>query len=334
MKAPILTTALLLLSGIATVSVATAQNRSNDSISTSFAVDGQQVACTDLKIAFRIEGQRIVPRRTHQGFVVPAILHEQTSDSTVDRKLDVNVVCNEYRLEFDDVPAAWVNPGRWEVGIAYPPYWIERFGWTTAIEEGTWVSYLESECNGCDPGVFTTRSHLTPPQDVVARLRKDQVGASVGRARDIAYALAVFGVDYQSNRDLLMQSLQICLSRPKESPEDDVCDSTLLKYMTNLYWRGDPELLLPLLQLADYRKDVLTELGYFYGDLLDRHTSDALREMEQIPVDKQRVICRLAAEDDFSLDPPKLDRVSQRLRAAATPTATRCLKETIAHKSN
>jgi hypothetical protein len=100
-----------------------------------------------------------------------------------------------------------------------------------------------------------------------------------------------------------------------------------LDYVTNLYWRGDNGLLDPLLQLADSRKDVIYEVGTFYGQLLDRHTTIALQGMRSLPIAKQQVICRLAGEDDFSMDPPKLERVVEGLHAAQDEVAERCLHE-------
>lgn len=293
-------------------------------LSVTFAIDGEKTNCPDLKVALRLHGSEIVPEQSDQGFVVPAVFHDMEHDSS---RMDVNVTCGEYSLNFPDISPSWVSPGHWEFGVAYPPYWIERFGWTTAIERGTWVSYLESECNGCDPGVFTTVSHPVPPEKLVANLKHERPEASGKRARDISYALSVFGTEYERNRNYLLKVLNTCLSRPNDSPEDDVCDSQLLSFVTNLYWRGDSELLQPLLQIGDSRRDVIGEIGYFYGDLLERQPAAALNEMSTLSTEKQQSICALAGEDDFSINTPKLQRVAEHLRALGTDEAARCLKE-------
>lgn len=311
---------------LASAGAVVAQSRdANQFLSVTFAVDGKQVACGDFKIELRFRGRKIVPTVSAQGFTVPEVFRKP-SPKWRDDKVNVRAVCGNYTFEFSEFPS-WVSPGRWEFGIAYPPYWFEPFRFTSAVEHGTWVSYLLSECNGCDPGVYTTVSHPIPPQHLVTSLVREQPDASGGRARDIAYALAVFGAEYQSNRDYLLHLLSGCLSRPKESSEDDTCNAELLDYVTNLYWRGDAGLLAPLLEIADERTDVIGEIGYFYGNLLDRQLSHALKGMSALSVEKQQTICELAGGDDFSLDPPKFQRVAEDLRTVGTEVAVRCLKQ-------
>jgi len=307
------------------VGAASQERERNKFISVTFAVDGKSVTCDDLKVDLRLDNRHIAPKQTVHGFLIPSEFDKKSSGSLTDKKVDVSVSCGEYRLSFPELNSTWVSSGQWELGIAYPPYWIERFGWTNAVEQGTWLSYLSFECDGCDPGVFTTISHQTPPPAIVSRLRHEQTGASGGEARDIAYALAVFGSDYQRNRDYLVELLGSCLSRPKESPEDDVCDGKLLDYLTNLYWRGDNRLLEILLQSADSRKDVILEIGTFYANLLDRHMAAALQGLSLLPNEKQELICRLAGEDDLSIDSPKFERVKKNLGEAHNEVADRCL---------
>lgn len=299
----------------------------NQSIAVKFAIDGKTVACENLRIQLHLDGHTIEPKHSGSEFTVPAALSKNSLEWSPEQKVDVNISCGKHTLSFPKLDHTWISPGQWEVGITYPPYWIERFGWTRAVEKGTWLTYLDSECDGCDPGVFTTIPHTIPPPSLIAGLRREQPGASGERARDIAYALAVFGTDYQKNRDYLVKSLTDCLARPKDSPEDDVCDSRLLDYLTNLYWRGDGGLLEGLLQLADSRKDVISEVGTFYANLLDRHTAAALRGMQKVTLEKQRTVCSLAGEDDFSIDGPKLNRVAKHLHAAGDPVAELCLQE-------
>jgi len=296
----------------------------NGTVSFRFLVDGKPISCTST-VELRLDGRAIVAERTDGGFLVPAAFNKKPSEWPSDKTVQVKVICGEYVLNFN-LPPSWVSPGQWEVGIAYPPHWMERFGYLRAVEEGTWLSYLESECNGCDPGVFTTVSHPNPPASLIAGLRREQPSSSGERARDIAYALAVFDVEYQQNRDFLLDELNTCLARPKESPEDDVCDGTLLDYVTNLYWRGDVTLEQPLLQLADSRKDVIHEIGRFYADLLDRHTATTVDGLSRLAQDKQRLICQLAGEDEYSLDEPKFKRVTQHLHAIGDETANQCLQ--------
>ena len=315
------------LSPLMAVGAAAQQREGSGSISVRFAVDGKAVACGDLRVELRLADSTIVPDRTDDGFAVPAAFKKEASAWTSDDKVDVSVGCGQYTLSFPKLHPTWVSPGRWELGIAYPPYAIERFKGTGALEQGAWLSYLVSECNGCDPGLVVTTSHADPPPAVLARLRREQPRASGESARDIAYALAVFGTGYRQNRDYLVEVLNSCLSRPRESPKDAVCNGRLLDYVTNLYWRGDTGLLGPLLHCADSRGDVVDEVGTFYADLLDRHASAALQGMQELPVAKQRIICSLAGEDGFRVDPPKLERVAQHFHALGGDVADRCLQE-------
>jgi hypothetical protein len=293
-------------------------------ISFRFVVDDKPISCTS-SVELRLDGHAIITERTDGGFLVPAAFNKKPSEWPADKTVQVKVTCGDYVLNFD-LPPSWVSPGQWEAGIAYPPHWMERFGYLRAVEEGKWLSYLESECNGCDPGVFTTVSHPSPPASLIESFRREQPNSSGERCRDIAYALAVFDAEYQQNRDFLLHELNTCLARPKESSEDDVCDATLLDYVTNLYWRGDTTLLKPLLQLADSRKDVIHGIGRFYADLLDRHPATTVEELSKLGQDKQRLICQLAGEDEYSLDEPKLERVVQRLHAIGNETANDCLQ--------
>lgn len=296
-------------------------------VSVTFAVDGKPASCDHLKIQLGLDGRSIEPKYTDRGFAIPTIFSEKASGRSAGKKVDVSVSCGEYTLIFPKLALTWVSPGSWKVGIVHPPYWFEEFRYTSAIEHGAWLSYLDSECNQCDPGVITSISHRTPPASVVKILRDEQSTASGERARDIAYALAVYNVEYRQNRDYLLGLLNACLSRPNESPEDDVCDHRLFDYITNLYWRGDSALLPQLLQMADSRKDVIGEIGTFYANLLDRRTAIMVEGLQSLSIAKQQTVCRLAGEDDFRIDSPKLKRVAEQLHAASGDVAERCLQE-------
>ncbi len=155
-------------------------------------------------------------------------------------------------------------------------------------------------------------------------MKREQLSASGVRARNIAYALAVFGFQYEKNRDYLLLVLNNCLARPRESPENDECDSELLDFITNLYWRGDDSLIMPLLLVVDTRRDVIGEIGTFYSDLLDRRGAVVFESIEKLPAENQKLICRLAYEDDLSIDGPKRDRVAAFLRGTGGEAAARC----------
>lgn len=307
---------------------ASAQTRKpGQSISVTFVIDGQPASCDHLWVQLRLDGRRIEPKYTNRGFAIPTAFDKKRSEASAGERVDVTINCGKYTLTFPKLHPTWLSPGSWEVGIVHPPYWFDKFRYTSAIEHGTWLSYLDSECTQCDPGNITSISHRTPSASVVKLLRDEQRAASGERARDIAYALAVYNIEYRQNRDYVLGLLNGCLSRPKESSEDDVCDHRLLDYLTNLYWRGDSTLLPHLLQMADLRKDVIGEIGTFYANLLDRGTAIAVKGLQSLSVAKQQTICRLAGEDDFRIDSPKLERVAEQLHAASGDVADRCLRE-------
>jgi hypothetical protein len=207
------------------------------------------------------------------------------------------------------------------LGIAHPLYAVKEYGYTHEFDHGAMLGYLIFEG---EPPVVTFSSQPNPPADLYDALRKEQLDASPERLRDIAYVLAVFDVDYQKNRDYLLASLKNCLSRPRESAEDDVCDSDLLSFVTNLYWRGDTALLPTLLQLAESRRDVIGEIGNFYADLLDRRGVIALNAMGVLPADKQQLVCKLA-DDDLSINSPRRERIKAFLHEAKSRAADQCL---------
>lgn len=216
-----------------------------------------------------------------------------------------------------------MREGDWQLGIAQPLYALKEYGYTHQFDHGAWLGYLIFEG---EPAVVTFSSQPDPPAELFDALRKDQPNASPGRGRDIAYVLAVFDVEYQKNRDLLLLSLKSCLSKPKESSEDDVCDGDLLSFVTNLYWRGDSALLAPLLQIAESRRDVIDDIGTFYADLLDRRGVIVLSAMGELSDDKQHLVCKLADADDLSINPPNRDRIIAFLRGASGAAATQCLR--------
>jgi hypothetical protein len=241
-------------------------------------------------------------------------------------KADVgaNVSCDDYAVNFVGLYPVRALPGFWTAGISYPTSWFDEP--EVVPEVGAWVSYLETECNGCDPGVIEWKAHSDIPQALLESLRKEQPSAEGRRARDIAYALAVFGVEYEANRDSLLKRLDKCLGPGIGSVDDESCDEGLFNELENLYWRGDTSLLQPLLQVSDRDGDVVDLAGRFYADLLEARTEIALTGMEQLPLRKQRSVCERSVKDDLDLDPPKLARVEAKLQASGSDLALACLK--------
>ena len=307
---------------VALVACATAQTHSQSSISVSFAIDGKPASCTPFGVELNLDGEIIKPNHTGQKFVVPRAFNKPSSQWRDDQHVEISLTCNEHTFVFPKVHPAFVRESDWELGIARPPYSIEQFRRTGALESGTWLSYLEFPG---EPGVLIFISQPDPPSDYVEALRKEQPNASGERETEIAYALAVFGIEYQTNRDSLLLRLSDCLSELTASPEDDGCDRTLLDFVTNLYWRGDDALLAPLLRMAGARRAATSELGTFYSDLLDRRGSGTLEALGTLSAEKQQMVCKSAYEDDLGRDTPERDRVLAFLRGSTAEAAARCL---------
>jgi hypothetical protein len=309
--------ALVGLSGPATAQI----QPHHDSISVAFAIDGKPTRCTAFSVELRFDGEVIRPNLAGQHFDIPDVFKKPPKQWRDDQHVDISLSCDGQTLVFPQQHPAFISAGDWELGIARPPYAIERFRRSFALEHGAWLGYLIFEG---EPGVVTFAPQPDPPVDLVNSMRREQPDASGERARNIAYALAVFGFEYERNRDYLLLLLHVCLARPNESPEDEECDRELLDFITNLYWRGDDSLLAPLLRLADPRRDVIGEIGTFYSDLLDRRGAVGLESIEKLPPEKQTLSCKLAYEDDLSTDSPKRDRIIAFLKGTGGEAANRC----------
>lgn len=295
----------------------------DESISLSFSIDGAHAQCNGFQVALRFNGESIKPKQSGQRFEVPNVFDRPVNKWKDDQRVDISLTCNEHTLVFPNQHPAFMRKGAWTLGIAHPLYAVREYGYTHEFDRGAWLGYLIFEG---EPGVVTFSPQANPPTALADDLRKEQLNALPDRARDIAYVLAVFNVEYQKNRDYLLSSLQSCLSRPKGSPENAVCDSDLLGFIANLYWRGDSELLAPLLQVAESRRDVIGDIGTFYADLLDRRGAIALNAMRELSDAKQQLVCRLADEDDLSINSPKRQRIITFLQGANAEAASQCLR--------
>jgi hypothetical protein len=295
----------------------------NHSISVSFSIDGDRAQCNGFHVELGFNGASIKPKQSGQRFDIPDVLDRPASSWKDDQKVDVSLTCNGQTFVFPHQHPAFLQIGEWELGIALPLYAVRQYEYTHEFDRGAWLAYLVFES---EPGVVTFSPQPNPPTELTDKLRSEQLKALPGRARDIAYVLAVFNVEYQKNRDYLLSSLISCLSRPKESPENGVCDSDLLSFAANLYWRGDSELLVPLLQVAESRRDVIGSIGTFYSDLLDRRGAIALNAMRELPDVKQQLVCKLADEDDLSVDSPKRQRIMAFLRGSKAEAVSQCLR--------
>lgn len=298
----------------------TALPQTNQMLLVKFDDDGTQFSCVKLDIQLEFSGTSISREYSDGKFLIPGEVLALDKSQPV----DVTVTCDGHSAQFPSLPASWLRSGYWNVGIDYPPFRTESRR-SPSIEKGAWLSYIEFEPDGYD-GVVTAISHPEVPQELLSRLRNEQPTASGARARDIAYALAVFKDNYNRNRDYLLQLLKTCADRGKGSPQDAVCDDDLLDFVTNLYWRGDESLLQPLLTLPVSLNDSGYDLGTFYSDVLDRHPTSILHGLHTLTPEHRQDICKMAGKDDLSTDGPKLKRVEKGLSSSTDDLAKPCLQ--------
>jgi hypothetical protein len=299
-------------------------------ISVIFAIDGETVLCENLKVELRLDHRLIPVKMSDHGFIIPELFKQlyDSPQSCEKNNIDIRINCGEYMVEFPGECPVRVSPGVWKAGISYPPFRYDYgTGSTNLFEQGMWLSYVDWDSDGCEPCVVSTISHPDIPVNVVDRLRREQPVASGERARDVAYALAVFKVEYDRNRNYLLNLLDQCLSLPIKTPNGDLCDSNLGDYLINLYWRGDGALLQRLLQMADSQSKAVDNDSYFYSEMLEQRTAVFLQGLDGLPFDKQKVICKLAGDDDLSMNFPKEERVLKQLKAIGGNPATRCIQE-------
>jgi hypothetical protein len=320
MERPILSLLFLANLLLLVPSTANATPKPKGVIVVSFEDHDKEVPCKGLAVKLRLDGQALIPTYTNTGFIVPNKL-KQLNDTGEARntRVDVTVTCNGRTLAFPSVYATWFGVD-WKVGIDYPPF--AHFIHYGMPEKGAWISYLETIGDG--DGVEMLVSNPDPLPGMLEQLLAEQPNASDGRARDIAYALAVYKDNYEKNRDYLLGLLRSCLARPKESSEDHICDEDLLDYISNLYWRGDATLLQPLLELADTCGDVLGSIGAFYADLLDRHLGATLDGLGTLDPQQQQVVCGLAG--DSLGDVPQRGKIEKSLRESGDGVAIGCLR--------
>jgi hypothetical protein len=299
------------------------------SIAFSFAVDGENVPCLHRAIELRADGRVIPVRATAFGFVIPPVFRRLAAKKALaGRKVDVRVTCGGQVFEFPQEDASNIVPGSWRLEVSYPTTWLTSAVESPALERGTWFSSMAWECKGCRPAPKTTVPHYDLPTAFADRLRSEQPQAKGARAMQIAYALVVFNIEAETNLALLTDQLKSCLSATGKPPDNSVCNNPLLaEDLVNLYWRGDSELLDPLLQLADSHTDVTAEMGDFYADLLDRRPDQMLGGLKGLAPEKQLSVCVRAGENEHEGSDARFRRMRAHLQAAGTDAARQCLQQ-------
>lgn len=300
-------------------------------ISITFLIDGEPAPCEKPQVELKVNHASVTVEQTDDGFLIPEAISKLNASQRGDRRnVDIKIVCGKFTFDFPDEYPSRVRPGQWEVGIAYPDQWFEQFRRSRVLDRATWVSYVIWRCGDCEPVTVTEVAQKDPPPDVLERLRQEQPNARGERAMHLAYAMAVFNVEHDRNRDYLLGLFENCLSRPANSPLDEVCDgTTLFDSLANLYWRGDAGLLDPLLKSATSHASVAQESGEFYAALLDRHTAEVLHKLKSLPSEIQQAVCKSAGANEAAAT-PRFQRITDHLNAAHGGAAKQCLQTAMA----
>ena len=303
---------------------ATAETSPQHYVSVEYLIDGKKSACKPFSVELRFDGQTFRPKVSGQRFEVPELFNKPSSEWKDNDSVDLSLSCDGNTYAFSAHPG-FLGDEQWTLGTAHPVYGIHEYWYTHQLDRGAILDYVIFEG---EPGIIMFWTEPGAPGNRISALQKKQATASGVRARNIAYELAVYRHDYEKNRDYLLDVMNRCLAKPKDSlqeDDEDECDDDLLKFVANLYWRGDDRLLSRLLNVAEGRSDVLDDVGRFYSDLLQSRTKDMLRGMEELPREKQSLVCHLAYKDHLRFDPPELEQVQTALRDHHTAVAENCL---------
>lgn len=161
---------------------------------------------------------------------------------------------------------------------------------------------------------------------VIHQLRVAQTTARGDQAQQVAFLLAVFGSDYQRNRDYLLWVLKGC-----EVPEiKHGCNDMTGEYLFYLYEQGHPDILAPLLNssVKSHSAAGAESLGELFADLVVKSPKDFLGAVRLFPPSTQRKMCYFAGTaGDGGMAPADLKKVRKQLGAMNDETAQRCLRE-------
>jgi hypothetical protein len=243
-----------------------------------------------------------------------------------ENNVHIRLKCGEYRFDFDHEYPARLLPGSWRIAVKFPTTWFREGDWVLPnrppIPNIAWVSAIFWEG---EPGTYELEAHTDTPDKIVEKLIAEQRTANGARAADVAYALAVYDVNREANRDYLLSTLRKCLGARRPSPLEDMCDDIpLIRELADLYWRGDTALLGTFLNCAWSDANVVDEIGRdFYADLLNAPPNDVFDVFSARPPATRDQVCRLAARQG---DYRTIEHASLYLANAHSEVADECVK--------
>ena len=139
------------------------------------------------------------------------------------------------------------------------------------------------------------------------------------------YLLALFGHDYELNRDELLKVWRGCV----EKIDGTICDEMTAMTLIGLYHQGHQEILRSLLAGCRNSDGALSEeLGPFYSEQLERHPKNFVTTLATFAPKEQHSICWLAgAEDGGGMNPKTERKVLANLKTIGGVVSNRCARE-------
>ena len=178
------------------------------------------------------------------------------------------------------------------------------------------------------PDGGTHRLQLPKPEQrahVVQQLRRMQNDIHKPDAQQVAFLLALLGVDYERNRDYLLWVFKGCgVPEMKRG-----CDDMTGEFLAYLYEHGHPEVLKPLMKDGNSYDAAGSEfVGDFLSKLVAESPNDFLDAVRSFPVPTQKKICYFAGSaDGGGMAQIGLMKARKKMGAMTDIVARRCLRE-------
>jgi hypothetical protein len=167
----------------------------------------------------------------------------------------------------------------------------------------------------------------TPEQraHVIRQLQRMQNDIHKPDAQQVAFLLAVLGVDYKRNRDYLIWVLRGC-SVPDVTHG---CDDMTGNFLAYLYEHGHSEVLTSLMRYGNSYNSAGSEfMGTFLSEKVAKSPDISLDALRTFSVPTQRKICYFAGlADGGGMAPSDLRIAWRALAVRQDDIAARCLRE-------
>jgi hypothetical protein len=160
---------------------------------------------------------------------------------------------------------------------------------------------------------------------VVKDLQSAQKTAKETRAVEVAFLLAVYGANYEKNRDYLVDNLRGCTNSAIKSG----CDGNVADFLIVLYERGHKDVLKPLMLVGkdSYSPVVGETLGSFISNLIADGPTDFFDTIRGLSPETQKELCDFAGmADGGGLSADRLHQIQKELNARGDAISLNCLQ--------